>query len=131
MKSLLSFGHRIGYLPFDVGRPAHLPRIKRTFAECVLPEDTAHAMFTLEPNPRNKEPLRILYRAGLRVSELCGLRWRDVQERDDSGQVTVFGKGGHTRHILLSAGTWEVLRAIRGDAGEDHSLFLSRTGGGL
>ncbi len=43
----------------------------------------------------------------------------------------MFGKGGHTRHILLSQGTWEVLRAIRGDADEDHPLFLSRTGGGL
>jgi len=70
----------------------------------------------------------LLYGAGLRVSELCGLRWRDVVERDDSAQVTVFGKGGKTRHVLLSVGTWEVLRAIRGNAGEDDPLFVSRKG---
>src|SRR5579872_366866 len=28
IKSLLSFGHRIGYLPFDVGRALRLPAIK-------------------------------------------------------------------------------------------------------
>ena len=63
-------------------------------------------MITLEPNPRNKALLRLLYGGGLRVSELCGLRWRDVLERDDSAQITVFGKGGRTRHVLLSKGTW-------------------------
>ena len=67
----------------------------------------------------------------MRVSELCGRRWRDFVERDDSAQVTVFGKGGHTRHILLSVGTWEVLCGIRGDPDEGQPLFLSRTGGGL
>ena len=45
--------------------------------------------------------------------------------------MTVFGKGGHTRHVLLSQCTWEVLCGIRHDAGEDHPLFTSRTGGGL
>ncbi len=131
VKSLLSFGHRIGYLPFDVDRPVRLPRIKDTIAERILPEDTVLAMITLEPGQRNRALLRLLYGAGLRVSELCGLRWRDFQERDDSAQVTVFGKGGRTRHVLLSQGTWEVLSAIRGDAGEEAPVFVSRKGSPL
>ncbi len=131
VKSLLSFGHRIGYLPFDVGRPVRLPRIKDTIAERILPEDTVLAMITLEPGQRNRALLRLLYGAGLRVSELCGLRWRDFQERDDSAQVTVFGKGGRTRHVLLSVGTWETLSAIRDDAGEDAPVFVSRKGSPL
>ncbi len=131
VKSLLSFGHRTGYLPFDVGRPVRLPRLKDTIAERILPEDTVLAMITLEPGQRNRALLRLLYGAGLRVSELCGLRWRDFQERDDSAQITVYGKGGKTRHVLLSTGTWEALSAIRGDAGEDDPLFISRTGGGV
>lgn len=131
VKSLLSFGHRIGYLPFDVGRPVRLPRIKDTIAERILPEDTVLAMITLEPGQRNRALLRLLYGAGLRVSELCGLRWRDFQERDDSAQVTVFGKGGRTRHVLLSKGTWEALSAIRDDVGEDEPVFLSRKGSPL
>jgi integrase/recombinase XerD len=131
VKSLLSFGHRIGYLPFDVGRPVRLPRLKDTIAERILPEDTVLGMITLEPGQRNRAVLRLLYGAGLRVSELCGLRWRDFQERDDSAQVTVFGKGGRTRHVLLSVGTWEVLSTIRDDASEDAPVFVSRKGSPL
>ena len=88
-------------------------------------------MLALEPKPRNRALLRVLYGAGLRVSELCDLRWRDVGEREDTAQITVYGKGGKTRLVFLSAGTWDALRAIRGDAGPDGSVFRSLRGGGL
>ncbi|WP_313899048.1 tyrosine-type recombinase/integrase, partial [Methylobacterium sp. J-072] len=45
----------------------------------------------------------MLYGGGLRISEVCGLRWRDLAVRDEAGQATVFGKGGKTRVVLLSA----------------------------
>ncbi len=54
-----------------------------------------------------------------------------MQEREDAGQVTVYGKGGKTRHVLLSSGTWDALIAIRGEAGDDDPVFVSRTGGPL
>ncbi len=87
-------------------------------------------MVTGEAKPRNRALLRVLYGAGLRVSELTGLRWRDVAERDDTAQITVYGKGGKTRHVLLSTGTWDALRAIRGEAGPDDAVFRSSRGGG-
>ena len=40
----------------------------------------------------------------LRVSELCGLRWRDAQERGDAGQVTVYDEGGKVSATLGHAG---------------------------
>ncbi len=64
--------------------------------------------------------LTLLYGGGLRVSELCGLRWRDLAPRDAAGQATVFGKGGKTRAVLLSANTWRILQALRGEAGPMH-----------
>ena len=39
------------------------------------------------------------YTAGLRVSEACGLRWRNLQARGDAGQILVHGKGGRTRVV--------------------------------
>ena len=36
IKSLLSFGHRVGYLAFDVGAPVIAPKIKNTLAERIL-----------------------------------------------------------------------------------------------
>ena len=47
--------------------------------------------------------VRLLYLGGLRISEACGLRGRDLASRDDTGQVTVFGKGGKTRAVLLNS----------------------------
>ncbi len=49
-----------------------------------------------------------MYAAGLRVSEICGLKLRDVQEREEgAGQITVYAKGGKTRGVLLSTETWD------------------------
>ena len=131
VKSLFSFAQRIGYLPFNVAAPVQAPPIKNVLAERILPESDVHRMLALEPNPRNRLLLRLLYAGGLRVSELCGLRWRDVQPRDDAGQVTLFGKGGKTRTVLLTAATWHELAAGRVDAGGDDPVFRSQKGGPL
>ncbi|NUB13687.1 tyrosine-type recombinase/integrase [Azospirillum brasilense] len=105
------------------------PPVKSTLAERILDEAAVHRLLALEPTPRNAVLLRLLYAAGLRVSELCGLTWRDAQPRDGAGQLTVFGKGGKTRVVLLSAGTWAALQGLRGTAGVDAPLFRSRKGG--
>ena len=41
------------------------------------------------------------------------------------------GKGGKTRAVLLSANTWRTLMSLRGAAGPDAPVFLSREGGAL
>ena len=130
VKSLLSYGHRIGFLPFNVGAPVRLPKLKDTLAERILPEEAVLKMLALEPKPRNRALLRVLYGAGLRVSELVGLRWCDLTERDDAAQLTVFGKGSKTRHVLLTAGTWDALRGIKENATGDDPVFRSSRGGG-
>ena len=131
VKSLAAFGHRIGYLPFDIGAPVRVPPVKQTLAERILGEGEVHRLLTLEANPRNHALLRLLYAGALRVSELCALTWRDLQPRDDSGQVTVFGKGGKTRAVLLTPGVWSELVALRGRAGEGDPVFRSAKHGHL
>ena len=74
--------------------------------------------------------MRLLYAAGVRVSEVCGLKWRDVQSRGEAGQITVYGKGGKTRFVLLSADTWQELIVLRGETDSDVPVFPSRKGQG-
>src|SRR5690349_20161052 len=109
VKSLLTFGHRIGYLPFDVGRVLRLPGVRNRLAERILPEADVHRMMSLEPNERNRTLLTLLYASAARVSELCGLCWRDVQANGESGQITVWGKGQKTRAIQLPVSVWKLL----------------------
>lgn len=75
--------------------------------------------------------MTVLYGGGLRISEVCDLRWRDLVVWDEAGQATVFGRGGKTRVVLLSAATWKVLTALRGKAPPDAPVFLSRKAGAL
>jgi site-specific recombinase XerD len=130
-KSFFSFAQRIGYLTFNPCAAILSPKIKNTLAERILPEAQVHHLLALEPHHRNQVLLRLLYAAGLRVSEVCGLKWRDVQEREEgAGQITAYGKGGKTRVILLSVNTWAELITLKGDAGSDAPVFKSRKNGG-
>ena len=130
-KSLFSFGHRLGYLALDVGRPLRLPRCRETLSERILSEEEVHRILSSERQPRNRTMLELLYMSGVRVSELCGLRRRDLQERQDGGQIVVFGKGSKTRSILLPNSTWNSLRSHCGDAAPDDPVFKSRKSGRL
>ncbi len=135
LKSLYTFGHGTGYLVYNIGTALRLPSQKHTLAERILTESAVQRMLVLETDGRNHALLRVLYSAGLRVAEVCALRWRDAQERDDAGQLVVFGKGGKTRVVLLSADTWRELDSLRGGypqgAGPDDPIFQTKRGTAL
>jgi site-specific recombinase XerD len=131
LKSLLSFAQETGYLRFNVGKVVKTPPIKNTLAARILSEAETHRMLALETNARNQALLTLLYGGGLRISEACGLTWRDLTERGDAGQATVYGKGGKTRVVLVSPNTWRHLVGLRGGAGADDPVFRSRKGGAL
>jgi len=127
VKSLLAFGHRLGYLPFDVGKALRLPAVRSRLNERILSEADLHRILTLEPSPRNRAMLTLLYASGVRVGELCGLAWRDLRAEADGGQITVWGKGGQTRTIFLPAAVWKLLAGLRpADAVPDDPVFRSR-----
>jgi integrase len=77
----------------------------------------------VEDRPRDHALIRLLYNGGLRVSELVTLRWRNLVE----GVANVTGKGGKTRVVRLSRGTWAELQALRADEtiGEDYVFPMS------
>jgi integrase/recombinase XerD len=132
VKSLLAFGQRTGYLALNVGAALKLPAGKDTLAERILTETDVHRLLALEPDRRNQLLLRLLYIAGVRVSEIAALTWRDLQPRTDGGQVTVFGKGSKTRTVLLPSAIWRELLRFRQHAALDAPVFVSpRTGGHL
>lgn len=131
LKSLFGFAQEVGYLRFNVGAAVKAPAVKNTLAERIMAEADVLLMIRMEPVPRNRALLTLAYGAGLRISEICGLRWRDLAARDDAGQATILGKGQKTRFVLLSSNTWKAVMALRGDADADAAVFLSRNGGAL
>lgn len=131
VKSLLSFAKKTGYTPFNVGTMIKLPKMKEELAERILTEDQVFEMIHLEKkhSQRNHILLRLMYATGARVSEICKLKWRDIHPRGETGQVTLFGKGEKTRHVLLKPETYKALVEYRQEALDDEYIFKSRGGG--
>ena len=131
VKSLIAFGYRLGYLSFDVSRPVRLGAVRETLAERILSESEVQRMIALENHPRNHAILLCLYGGALRVSELCDLKWKHLTDREEGGQVSVFGKGNKTRQVLLPISVWNAIKSLREDRADEDPVFRSRKGGHL
>ena len=59
IKSLVGFGFRLGYFPFDVGRAMKLAACRDELAERILAETEVLRIISLEPNPRNLSLIHI------------------------------------------------------------------------
>lgn len=131
VKSLFTFAQRLGYLQFNVAAALKTPKPKNTLAERILTESEVLTMIALTKKQRDKVLLTLLYASAGRVSEICSLTWADVQPSGESGQVTLFGKGGETRAVKLSKATWAMLQAMRKGAGSNEPVFASQMGGAM
>ena len=125
VKSLLGFGHRIGALAFDVGRAIKAPTVPNRLAERIMSTQDVKAVIRAATG-RDGALLALLYVGGLRVSEVVGLRWRDLPT---AGIVNVYGKGGKTRTIRIPDSIWNALVETRKDSGSDAFVFPGRAAG--
>ena len=77
---------------------------------------------------RDRALLELLYSSGLRVSELCALRWHDLDL--DEGHVTVLGKGSKQRMVPVGSHARKALAAWRSEsaAKTDAPVFPGRAG---
>jgi len=109
-----------------------LPPLRDKLADRILEESDVQRMIILETMHRNKMMLLVLYTGGFRVSELCSIKWGDLQGRDNgTGQITVFGKGGKTRTVLIPKTVWNRLMLLKGEANDQSPVFMSRKRGHL
>jgi integrase/recombinase XerD len=110
-----------------------LPIPQQTLVERILSKDEVAALLDNELDQRNKLILTTLYKTGVRVSELCDLRWKHFIPRTDLGtyQLTVYGKGGKTRQITLPPVLAQSLQEWRGNASSSSPVFASASGRAL
>ena len=78
---------------------------------------------------RDRALLELFYSSGLRLGELCALRWRDLDLAD--GLVTVLGKGSKQRSVPLGSFARTALHEWRASTGatSDAPVFPGRGGG--
>ena len=135
VKSLFSFGHTVGYLPFNVGAAAVLPSVPDTLAMRIVTEDDVRKIIPKAESFHDRVLLKMIYATGARVSELAGLTWQNLVARGEGGgQVTLLGKGNKTRTLLLQDSMWLDLMALKAEANpmfEEDSVFKSPSGGAI
>jgi integrase/recombinase XerD len=125
IRSLFKFSKEIGYLRVDVTRPLKTPKFEHRVAERILSVDEVRDMIQLEPNHRDRVILMLLYFGGLRIGELSGLKWRNLQPTKTGGQVTVFGKGGRTRSVALPPHVFAEIVSLKPEhAGYEDPVFV-------
>jgi integrase/recombinase XerD len=128
IRSLFRFCQPRRFVSDNPASELALPRYERRLVERMLGEAEVRQLVQRKPNNRDSLLLRLLYVAGLRVSEAIQLRWRNLVARGTRGQITMFGKNGKTRAILLPADLWQDLITLRADAAGEDPVFPSRSG---
>ena len=91
----------------------------------VLSADEVVRFLEAVPSLKARAALTTAYAAGLRVSEVTGLRVTDI----DSGRMMIrieHGKGGKERYVMLSAQLLAILRTYWRLARPEHWLFPGR-----
>jgi len=123
---------RHGRIQANPAQPIRAPKAPRKLPQ-VLDPDEAKALVEVPTDAplglRDRALLELFYSSGLRLSELCALRWRDLDL--GVGLVTVLGKGNKQRSVPVGSFARAALTEWKTDqrAGGDTHVFPGRNGG--
>ena len=82
VKSLLSFGHRVGAISVGCGKPFELKAATQTLHARIMSEaDTLRMIHGFQGQPRDVLILLTLYATGARASEICSMSWATGSSR--------------------------------------------------
>src|SRR5262245_59689433 len=134
VKSLLSYAHELGYTQFNAGTVSKVrsdaAHRGANLAKRSVSEVEVGLLVRAAPSKRDRVLLEVLYASGLRVSKAVVLNWSDVLQRDNRVLLSITGKGGKVRQVLMPEVVSRSLLSLRGDAGANDPVFASRKGGG-
>ena len=107
------------------------PRAARKLPQVLDPDEAKVLVEVPTDAPlglRDRALLELFYSSGLRLSELCALRWRDLDLAD--GLVTVMGKGERQRTVPIGSHARAALAEWAGStgAGPGDPVFPGRNG---
>ncbi len=140
LKSCFRYACRMGFLPGNPAQPVKSPKVEKTLPRHLRPGEIerlieAPSEEETEFEARDRAIAELLYSSGLRVSELVGLDWPDLDF--SSRMLRVLGKGGKERVVPFGRPAaaaleewrrhWPEVRS-RAAAEPDRPIFLNKHG---
>ena len=122
---------RHGRVKANPAAAVRAPKAPRKLPQ-VLDPDEARALVEVPTDAplglRDRALLELFYSSGLRLSEVCALRWHDLDLAE--GLVTVLGKGRKQRTVPVGSHACRALAEWRSDSGgkDDAPVFPGRNG---
>jgi integrase/recombinase XerC len=140
VRSLFRFACREGVLTANPAQGVRTPKVPKNLPRHLRPGEVENLIEAPEGDEplvrRDRAILEMLYAAGLRVSELVGLDWRDVDL--PARVVRVMGKGSKERMVPFGRpaaeamrrwlDVWEGVRQARKTLDDDEPVFLNAFG---
>ena len=130
-RSFFRFLQRDGHITLDPATGLRAPKAARKLPQVLDADEVTQLVQVEGESPidrRDRALLELFYSSGLRLSELCALRWRDLDAAQ--GLVTVVGKGSKTRIVPVGSHALAALAAWRPHtpAQSDTPIFTGRGG---
>jgi site-specific recombinase XerD len=126
LKSFFKWALAEGIFEDDFGADIVTPKVPQRIPHFISVDEAIGLLKKLkgsegEKQPRDRALLLLLYGGGLRVSEACGLKWRQVDLK--SATILVLGKGGKERKVALVKVTANALAQLKKETGGEIYVF--------
>jgi integrase/recombinase XerC len=116
LRNFYRFAEREGVLSYNPSTGLKPPKGKKKLPAVLDVDQTKQWVevdSSAELGTRDAAMLELFYSCGLRLSELCNLRWQDIQF--ESAELRALGKGQKTRLLPIGAPALTALRTWRAE----------------
>ena len=104
LRTFFKYLHKTQYLSFNPAENLTAPKKPKSLPKFLTDDEMMAILDNVNVNTpaglRNKAILELLWATGMRVSELSGLNFNDLNLEEN--EITVFGKGAKERIVLIS-----------------------------
>lgn len=143
LRTFFNFLYREKITENNPAKSIHAPKRGKTLPKFLTESETEQILNNIKCDTpagyRNKVILELLYASGMRVSELSGLNFADLNI--DNNEITVLGKGAKERIVLISDRVKEIMKTYiktvrplintegpKKDTNDESPVFINKTG---
>jgi len=140
LRTFFKYLYKVQYIPTNPAENLSSPKKPKSLPKFLTDDEMLNILDNVDSSTpaglRNKAILELLWATGMRVSELSGLNFGDLNL--DENEITVFGKGAKERIVLVSerakkylAQYLEVARPLimkDSPKQENTAVFVNKTG---